>query len=325
MTATLPSAGVDVDAIPHAYSLFQQPWWLDAVAPGAWRAAEVRRGDELLARMPYVIGRRHGLSTLTMPALTPVLGPWVRASDAKYSNRLSEQHELLEELLLQLPPVDLFRHGFAPEVENWLPFYWHGCEATPAYTFRIESLEDPDQVWAGFRESVRREIRKAQKVVTVRDDLPIERFYELQQSTFARQGLPVPFGLDYLRRIDEAAVRRGARRMLFAEDASGRTHAAVYVVWDARVAYYLLGGGDPELRTSGAHSLLMWEAIRFASGVSRCFDFEGSMLRHVERFVRGFGGRMVPYYVVSRMSARMRLIAEARRLASAVRRPRSST
>ena len=88
--------------------------------------------------------------------------------------------------------------------------------------------------------------------------------------------------------------------MLFACDESGRVHAVAYVVWDDAAAYYLMGGGDPELRTSGASSLLMWEAILRARNVTDVFDFEGSMLRPVERFFRAFGGRQIPYLQVSR-------------------------
>jgi hypothetical protein len=88
--------------------------------------------------------------------------------------------------------------------------------------------------------------------------------------------------------------------MLFAYDDADRVHAVAYVVCDRRTAYYLMGGGDPKLRTSGASSLLLWEAIRRTRPVVSVFDFEGSMLRPVERFFRAFGGRQVPYLHVSR-------------------------
>jgi hypothetical protein len=88
--------------------------------------------------------------------------------------------------------------------------------------------------------------------------------------------------------------------MLFAQDEAGRVHAVSYAVWDRNAAYYLIGGGDPALRTSGASSLLMWESIMRARAVTDVFDFEGSMLRPVERFFRAFGARQTPYLRVSR-------------------------
>ena len=80
--------------------------------------------------------------------------------------------------------------------------------------------------------------------------------------------------------------------------------AVAYVVWDGNAAYYLLGGADPALRTSGASSLLLWEALRRARDVTDVFDFEGSMLAPVERFFRGFGAVQTPYLRVSRATAR---------------------
>jgi hypothetical protein len=77
-------------------------------------------------------------------------------------------------------------------------------------------------------------------------------------------------------------------------------------------ASYLMGGSDPSLRTSGAMSLLMWEAIKFAGQVARRFDFEGSMLRPVERFFRAFGGRQVSFPRLTRgrtLKGRVALLA----------------
>ena len=136
----------------------------------------------------------------------------------------------------------------------------------------------------------------------VRDDLGLDRFYDVYAKTFARQGVEVPDAFATIARLDAACAAHDARAMLFATDDAGRVHAVSYAVWDRSAAYYLMGGGDPELRTSGASSLLMWEAIMRARAVSDVFDFEGSMLQPVERFFRSFGGRQTPYLWVSRSS-----------------------
>ena len=101
--------------------------------------------------------------------------------------------------------------------------------------------------------------------------------------------------------------------MLFAQDASGHVHAVLYVVWDRNAAFHLLSGADPELRTSGAGSLLMWEAITRARAVTDVFDFEGSMLKPVERFFRAFGSRQTPYLRVSRATPAARAVLALRR------------
>jgi hypothetical protein len=305
--------------ITQTNSIFQQPWWLEAVAPGQWDAVVVQQGDEVVARMPYVLKKKHGLTVVTMPKLTQTLGPWISASDAKYTNQLSRQKELMGELIEKLPKYDLFSQNFSPEVTNWLPFYWAGFSASLNYTYRIEDLTNLDAVWSDFRENIRREIRKSQKVVAVRDDLGIEKFLQMARFTFQRQNKSLPYSEALVHRLDEECGKRNARRILFAVDAEERVHAAVFLVWDEKAAYYLMSGGDPQLRSSGATSLLIWETIKFAASVSKTFDFEGSMIEPIERYFRAFGARQVPYLSVSRMGKRMRMLAAGNDFYSALR------
>ncbi|MCY1460607.1 Acetyltransferase (GNAT) domain protein [compost metagenome] len=117
--------------------------------------------------------------------------------------------------------------------------------------------------------------------------------------------MKVPYSRDLVKRIDDACAERKRRAILIAEDPEGRRHAGVYIVWDQNSAYYIMGGGDPELRNSGATSLCMWEAIKLASTVTKAFDFEGSMLEPVERFFRGFGASQVPYFSITKTPSKL--------------------
>jgi Acetyltransferase (GNAT) domain len=289
-----------------ANAIFQQPWWLDAVAPGRWREATVERDGRVVARLPYVVRGPRGVRMLTMPPLTQTLGPWIERSDAKAARALGDELALLGELEAALPPADAFVQQFSPAMLNALPFYWAGYRLELQYTYRLEGLRSEQALWDGLRGNIRREIRKARTRVEVRDDRGLDRFHDVWAQTFGRQGLAPPASLAQLERLDAACGARDARSMLFACDETGRVHAVSYVVWDRHAAFYLLGGGDPVLRTSGASSLLMWESIMRARAVTDVFDFEGSMLRHVERFFRAFGARQTPYLLVSRSSRRAR-------------------
>ncbi|MEQ9552810.1 MAG: GNAT family N-acetyltransferase [Coleofasciculus sp. G3-WIS-01] len=308
---------LDNTEIPYVNSIFQQPWWLNAVAPDRWSEVVLNVGDKIVARLPYTIEKKFSLTLLRLPPLTQTLGPWLRPSAAKYTNQLAEQKELMSELIKQLPAYDYFAQQFHYSITNWLPFYWNGFNQTTRYTYVIENLEDLDLIWHEFRENIRREIRKAQKQVRVRTDLGIERFLDINLLTFQRQGEELPYSRELVRRLDAACAERQARQIFFAEDAKGQVHAAIYIVWDNNSAYYLMGGGDPKLRSSGATSLLMWEAIKFTSTVTNKFDFEGSMGEAVERFFRAFGARQIPYFRVTHMSRRMKLLMAGREMVKA--------
>jgi hypothetical protein len=292
--------------IPWANSIFEQPWWLDCVAPGAWNAAEVRRGDDVVARLPYVARRRVALRTIVQPQLTQTLGPWLAATSGKPEKGKDNERALLGELIDMLPPFDVFRQCFSPALTNWLPFYWTGFEAAVRYTYRIEDLTDLDHVQRGFREHVRRGIRKASAAVEVDHDFPLEDLLRLDVETYARQGLKLAHSHDVLRRLDAECAARGARRIFGAVDGQGNAHAALYVVWDERVCYALVNARNPDIQAFGANTLLYWEAIRLAAEVSRVFDFEGSMVKPVEHFFRGFGGRQTQYFCISKAAPKAR-------------------
>ena len=107
-----------------------------------------------------------------------------------------------------------------------------------------------------------------------------------------------------MRRVAAAVEAHNAGEILAARGDDGRIHSASLFVHDERTTWYLLGASDTELRASGSASLLMWEGIRRAGTRGNAFDFEGSMLRHLERFVRNFGGEPVPYSIVRHTPSR---------------------
>lgn len=312
LTTTVAESRADHDHIECANAVFQQPWWLEALAPNHWGEVRLERDGRTVARLPYVVRGRGRLRMLTQPRLTATLGPWVEPSGGKAANALSREMELLTSLEAELPTADVFTQNFAPTITNGLPFHWAGYRLEVQYTYRLEGLGSEQALWEGLRENIRRNIRKARKRVRVRDDLGLDRFYAVWTQTFARQGLAPPVSLAQIARLDSACAKRAARAMLFAVDEADRVHAVAYVVWDDRAAYYLLGGSDADLRASGAGSLLLWESIMRARERTDVFDFEGSMLKPVERFFRAFGGRQVAYLRVSRASRRGRAALAAR-------------
>lgn len=291
--------------------LFSRDWWLDTVCGDeGWDVVLAERGGAVAGALPFHRASRFGFTFVRMPRLTQCLGPWLAyPAGQKYHARLSYEKEVMGELIAGLPRCDHFVQNFHRSVTNWLPFHWQGFRQTTRYSYVIPDLTDLDAVFEEFRSNVRTDIRKAEKTVTVAATDDLEEFHRINSLTFARQGGEVPYDLPFLARLDAACRERGCRRILRAVDAAGRVHAAVYLAWDDRTTYYLMGGGDPELRNSGATSLLIREAIRFAATVSREFDFEGSMIEPVERFFRAFGAVQTPYSQVSRTPSRLLALA----------------
>ena len=291
-------------ATENMIPVFSRDWWLDAVCgPDNWDVMLMAKGNKIVASFPYYIKRKWGVTALTMPLLTPFLGIWIKYPEQqKYTARLSFEEEILENFISRIPKTAVFRQTFHHSFQNCLPFYWSNFKQQIRYTYVIDKLDELDNVFANFRDTARQQIRKAEKIVQVHLSDDIEGFYELNKKTFSRQGLKPPYSLNFIKTLDAACRARDCRAIFFAEDAMGTRHAAIYIVWDETSSYYLMGGIDPALRNSGAQSLLIWEAIKYCSTKTKMFDFEGSMLRAIEKFFRTFGGRQKPYFYLSRSS-----------------------
>lgn len=281
--------------------IFEQPWWLEAVAPGQWEAAEIEMNGKVIARLPFYKTKRFGMKMIGMPAYTQTLGYCIKDTGAKNSKKYSRQKDLILELIEKLPKgysVDLFLDH---SCEYLFPFKWKGFRIEMVYSYRIDPITDEKLLWNGLGDNIRREIKKAQKKVTIEDFHPIDDLIDLQNKTFARQGRSINNDA-LIKRLDSALLEHNARKLLCAVDDSGRIHAASYFVFDENCFYYLIGGSDPDLRNSGAASLLMWEGLKIASDVSKSFDFEGSMIEPIERFFRSFGGKPTPYWRVTKLN-----------------------
>ncbi len=291
--------------------IFMRDWWLDAVC-GAdnWDCiieSFEYSGERSRAALPFYKVKSHGFDVITQPILTQKIGPYV-----KLPTGLSEQeaadvsNQLMGKLLDRLPTeVDSVNFNMDWHISDGEPFLVRGYELTTHYTDVILDLNDMEVVYKNFDSKLRTHIRKAEKIVTVKECPDIETFYEIDSKTFARQNMSMPYSIDFVKHLDEVLVEHNARKMWMAVDEQDRIHAVEYLVWDEHSAYLLMGGADPNLRNSYATNLLVWEAIQYAVTVTRMFDFEGSIMPNVNPFNRMYGPIEIPYLSVSKRQSKL--------------------
>lgn len=282
-------------------------WWLDVTAgEDNWDVSIVERNDEVIASLPYYKTKKYFFDIINMPKLTPSMGVWIKyPSNQKYTTKLSYEKEIFQALIENLPNFNFFYQHFHWSITNWMPFHWQGFKQSTDYTYVLEDTQDLDLLFLNFRENIRREIRKAEKLLTVVEEEEIDKFYPIHNKTFDRQQMSNPYHVDLIKQLDAACKVRNCRKIWFAIDDSGQVHSTIYVVWDSKAVYYLMGGADPLLRTSGATSLLLWQAIQVASGQGKQFDFVGTMFEPIDRFFRGFGAAQKPYLQISKTNGKL--------------------
>lgn len=289
-------------------SIFNKSWWISIVS-NSFRILVCEENNEIIGGivLPYIYNCFY-----KNPKLTPTLGVLFKDfSSLKKSNKESKEIDIARNLIMNLPKSRLFEYGFSYNFENCLPFKWADFNIDVTYTYVIENLSHLDKIFDGFKTNIKTDIRKAIKNgISVREDLDINDFYEVNQKTFKRQSMEMPYNRDFLINLDKTLSEHNARKIMFAVDEHKKIHAAAYIIYDKRSAYYLMGGGDPDLRNSGATSLVIWEAIKSVSTITERFDFEGSSVENIEKFFRAFGGTPKLILNITKCSILVRLIVD---------------
>ena len=284
-------------------TIFSTPEWLEAVAPGAWQYILIQNEENIKICMPIILSQRMGLKLCIMPPLTQSLGILLsNKQEGKYSKILSKNTNDMLELISKIPKNSYFRQRFHPTIDNWLPFYWNNYNQTTKYTYIIDDLSSTEDIWGEFNWKKRQEIRNAKSKIKISETQDFEVLKHCINSFHKRQGKEI-FNLKILERVFNSCDEQKCGKIFLAKNQSGEIAASVYIVWDEKTAYYLAGAVSEVSGNSGAIPLLLWHSIKFSSKVTKKFNFEGSMIRPIEYFFRAFGGKLTPYYEITKINS----------------------
>jgi hypothetical protein len=282
--------------------IFQTPQWLDAVAGNDnWDVALTFNGNLLSGAMPFVTNSKLGLKQITLPFLTPYLGPIViYPADLKLENQLSFKRKVITSLVNQIPKVDRFITQTDFDFDYWLPFSWEDYQQTTRYTYLLNTSIPEKELTAKFKPNIKKHIKKSTEIFTVVEASNVDMVFTLHETDLKNKGVDLLFSKQQLIHLDEAVMEN--RKILHAVNDSGEIVCAFYLVFDEQYAHYLIGAVKDEFRNSGVMSLLMWESIKEAKKRNLTFNFEGSMNKNIERFFASFGGQLTPFMKISKTS-----------------------
>lgn len=284
---------------PYTNSVFEQPWWLDLVASGKWGEVFAEEEGEIVGRFVYVYDKKR----IYMPQMTQTLGPWISPKYRQFqpgNKQLGRQKEIIYELVSQFPQYKSFNMVLDSANQYILPYRWLGFRYAPSFSYRIDDLSDMDALYARLHKTAKKNIKSARNKTEIIEEDSSENILNLLDKTFEAQGRRTPGDRIMREKLVKGALQKGRGKVIIARDAAGNLHSGAFLLFDKNVCYYLLGGSDSEYRSSGAQSLVIWEAINFATKVSRAFDFEGSNVESIEKFFRQFGGTAVTNYNIVR-------------------------
>jgi hypothetical protein len=298
IVAELPGTGRPVYD-PLVPTVFHESWWLKAMANDQYDEAVVYSGGKMVGRFPYIVRQRPGGRTsCEMPALTHFLGPAIDEGSGTACNRSLKHAGILKELLQGMPRTGGFRHRMHRGIQDTMAFQESGYSTSVDFTFEIHPAEEA-LLWKNMRDKTRNMIRRAREKFEVVPISDPELFAQLYQQNIQARGNAFYYDRRDIVRLCQETMLRDQGRIIAARTADGAIAAAIFHVWDARSAYYLLSTrvGDSD---NSAVSLLLWDAICHAAERNLIFDFDGVASHGSRVFFTGFGGDIRPRYVVTR-------------------------
>jgi hypothetical protein len=280
--------------------LFHEPWWLDAVTLGQCQEVRVTSGEQVVGRLPFVISRKMGFTSLRMPPFTHLLGPAVDPGQGKPQTQMLKRMSIVRDLIDQLPKFDYFKQALSASTADGLAFQDRGYEITPQYTFRINCSRDTEQVWQDMHFKTRQHIRRAEEKFRVSTVSDAGRFIEFYTTNVQKQGLTnnidfTPFGT-----VLSECQARGCGEILCASWPDGTPTAMVFLVWGHGTMYYLLSTRASDAGDNGSVNLLLWTAIQRAHALGLVLDLDGVSTSGTARFLSRFGGSMEMRLIVRR-------------------------
>lgn len=281
-------------------SLFHERWWLSAVTQGNFEEVTVSKGGRLVGRLPFVINRKMGFTTVSMPAFTHVLGPWVNVGEGKEQTQLLRRLSIVRDLLDQLPRFDSFKLALSAASADGLAFQDRGYELTPQFTFLIDCCREPREIWEQMHAKTRQHIRRAEEKFTVVASGDPHRFMRFFRTNANRRGRVVPADFGVFETLFHECRTRDCGEILSAIRPDGTPTAMIYVVWGHGTMYYLLSSRAADADDNGSINLLIWSAIKRANERGLLLDLDGVISSGTARFLSGFGGRLNVRWIARR-------------------------
>lgn len=280
--------------------IFSQPWWLDAVCGAEnWDVFVIERSGMLCAALPYYIEEQNGCRIITKAKNTQNNGILFNyPPKQKITTRISFEMKIINELIdcIESLDIDKYEQQFHYSFTNWLPFYWRGYNEITRYTYVIEDTSNYNSIFDHYDTNLRKNLRKAQKFCFLSDNISKEEFYRINSLSFEKQNRVIPWDFEYFIRLSEACQANNAGKMIATVDENGESLSVAYVVWDEQSVYYLLNGTDYSKKDLQSNDYLINESIKFAGQMDKKFDFEGSVIKPIERSFRQFGGTPMQYF-----------------------------
>ncbi|MFM2388107.1 MAG: hypothetical protein RL660_2864 [Bacteroidota bacterium] len=274
------------EAHSHDLRIFASPDWLNITCAN-WDVLQVNIEQEQYFFV-YQIENRLGSQWLRNPILSPYT--LVQSSHSNQTHILAAIETFIKTVPHALVDIDLdYKFNFAST-----------SLLQQAHTNVLQLAASEEQLYGNIHDSLQRQIKKAQKKITIQAADDIDSAYDLLALSYTQKGKDYPYDKEKIKELYNYCQQNDFGTILIAYDGTTAVGAAFFV-WDKLSAYYL-GGGRKE-GYSEVSTALLWHGIIHAKKLEiPLFDFEGSSIASIDKFFKKFGAEQRTYFKLSSAS-----------------------
>jgi hypothetical protein len=290
-------------------SIFNDIKWIKKFGKDIELFGIYNNDNKLIGGFYIYIEKIYGFKFYKDPPFTPSIGLFFQNQAINNSNYLSYEKEIFSlvcNFIKQLP-FSVLRISIPVNFTDLQHFIWQKFKVIPNYTYLINLDLKEEELNRNLSPKLRNNIKKA-----ISDKIIVEQIndYNIVKqhiiATYSRQKIKINYTI-----LNEIlfGFSDNSNSFSFLASQDGIPLSVVFCVYDKNKAYYLFGGYNDASKHEGAGCLALWEAIRYSKSLGiKYFDLEGSMVPRIEKFFRGFGGVLTPYFTINRASLPLEMI-----------------
>lgn len=296
-------------AEPHV-GVFASKKWLAVYGDSLTMVGIYKDEHQLIGGFYYLKTKKLGFDFVKLPPYTPHCGLFFINESKNQSSINNFSKEVVQEVCNHFSGLRsaLTILAFPSSVTDMQPFIWDKYKVVPNYTYRLDLKKSMDDIKSHFDSKTRNAINKAVKegVQVSLNSLSKQEIYDVLVENLKSAGANIYD--TYLRNIlfnfsDES------NSFCFVARKENEVLGLVFCIYDSNVCYYLLAAVSKKSGVQGVNNLLVQHCIEKAQQIGcKVFDFEGSMLKGVEKFFRSFGPEMFPFYTANKAKLPLEII-----------------
>ena len=289
--------------------VFASKKWLSAYWDTLSYVGIFKDEHQMIGGFYFLKTKKYGFNFIKLPPYTPHCGLFYQSESKNQSSINNFSKEIVTDVCnyISAQNAALTVLAFPSAVSDMQPFIWEKYKVIPNYTYRIELQKTIAEITANFDSKNRNVINKALKegVEISSNKMDKKDLYDFFVNSLSTTDANI-----YKTELKNIFLKFSDKTNSFSLEArkDNVLLGVVFCVYYKKSCYYLLGGVNKTAGVGGINNLLVQKSIENAKELGcSIFDFEGSMLKGVEKFFRSFGPELFPYYTVNKASLPLEL------------------